>query len=69
MKERDCNRKAPGKRQRQGRLPRIALKVMFQVTQVTQVVRFSLDRGLRFRNLDLLGHDQILGSDHSNHFY
>jgi hypothetical protein len=29
-----------------------AVKIMFQVT-VTQIVRFLLERGLRFRNLSL----------------
>jgi len=28
---------------------------MFQVTRVTQAVRFLLDRGLRFRDLGFLG--------------
>ena len=31
-----------------------ALKIMFQVTQI---VRFLLERGLRFRNLGFCGHD------------
>ncbi len=31
-----------------------AVKIMFQVTQI---VRFLLERGLRFRNLGFCGHD------------
>ncbi len=33
-----------------------AVKIMFQVTQI---VRFLLERGLRFRNLSFCGHDLI----------
>ena len=32
-----------------------AVKIMFQVTQM--IVRFLLERGLRFRNLGFCGHD------------
>ncbi len=32
-----------------------AVRFMFQVTQI--VVRFLLERGLRFRNLGVCGHD------------
>jgi hypothetical protein len=39
---------------RQVRQP--AVKIMFQVTQI---VRFLLERGLRFRNLGVCGHDLI----------
>ena len=35
---------------------KIIMMFMFQV-QVTQIVRFLLERGLRFRNLGFCGHD------------
>ena len=37
-----------------GRVRHPAVKIMFQITRI---VRFLLERGLRFRNLGFCGHD------------
>ncbi len=44
-----------------------AIKIMFQVTQI---VRFLLERGLRFRNLGFCGHDLMYSKQRpSMHLY
>jgi hypothetical protein len=48
-------RPRPSRKVRQTRSEEsMPLKIMFQVTQI---VRFLLERGLRFRNLGFCGHD------------
>ena len=42
---------------RQTRAGAVTRKIMFQVTQIMMIVRFLLERGLRFRNLGFCGHD------------
>ena len=43
-------------RERVAKFDKPAVKIMFQVTQI---VRFLPERGLRFRNLGFCGHDFI----------
>ena len=44
----------PGDRDRAAKFDEPAVKTMFQVTEI---VRFLLERGLRFRNLGFCGHN------------